>query len=67
MDVAAFGSFTALVPPPLAIGTVILEDGAQVKGFLCEAAALRGARDISAHGGWRAYLAAQQRAKSDQT
>jgi allophanate hydrolase len=28
-----------------------------VHGFLCEAAALQGAPDISALGGWRAYLA----------
>jgi allophanate hydrolase len=54
---AAFGSFVAEVPPPMAIGTVTLEDGGTVKGFLCEPIALAGAEDITAHGGWRRWLA----------
>jgi allophanate hydrolase len=52
----AFGSFVAAVPPPMVIGTVELDDASSVKGFLCEPAALAGALDISAHGGWRAFL-----------
>lgn len=52
-----FGDFIAGVPSPLAIGTVELEDGSSVKGFLCEAAGLAGAADITDLGGWRAYLA----------
>jgi len=56
MDEAAFGSFVALIPPPLGIGTLILDDGRQVKGFLCESHALRGAEDITEFGGWRAWL-----------
>ena len=52
----AFGSFIAGVPSPLAIGTIVLEDGSTVKGFLCETAGLAGAVDITALGGWRAYL-----------
>ena len=31
-----FGALTASVAPPLAIGTIELEDGEAVKGFLCE-------------------------------
>jgi allophanate hydrolase len=58
MSSADFGSFTALVPPPLGIGTLELEDGRMVKGFICEAAGLDGAADITSFGGWRAYLAA---------
>ena len=58
MDEAAFGSFVALIPSPLGIGTVTLADGLGVKGFLCEAHAVRGAEDITAFGGWRAWLAA---------
>jgi allophanate hydrolase len=57
LDVAAFGSFVAEVPPPLAIGTVMLADGTQVKGFVAEPRALAGAEDITALGGWRAYVA----------
>jgi len=53
----AFGSFVAEVPAPMVIGTVELEDGARVKGFLCEPAALEGSEDITHLGGWRAFLA----------
>ena len=53
---AALGSFLAGVPQPMALGEVRLEDGRGVVGFLCEPAALEGARDITAHGGWLAYL-----------
>ena len=56
---ACFGEFIAGVPAPLAIGTVELEDGTRVKGFVCEAYAADGARDISELGSWRAYLAAR--------
>ena len=56
LDVAAFGSFVAEVPPPLAIGTVTLADGEQVKGFVAEPRALTGATDITHLGGWRRYL-----------
>jgi allophanate hydrolase len=55
---AEFGSFVAAIPPPLSIGTIVLDDGRQVKGFLVEPAALDGARDISSFGGWRAFMAA---------
>jgi allophanate hydrolase len=56
LDAAAFGSFTAEVPPPLAIGTVTLADGEQIKGFVAEPRALAGALDITAFGGWRSYI-----------
>jgi allophanate hydrolase len=54
---SAFGQFVAAIPPPLSIGTIRLADGRNVKGFLVEAAGLEGARDITAFGGWRAYMA----------
>lgn len=53
------GAFLAGVPAPLAIGSVALDGGRSVKSFLCEAAALAGATDITASGGWRAWLAAR--------
>lgn len=56
MAEADFGSFVAQIPPPLGIGTLTLEDGRRVQGFLCEAHAVRGAEDITAFGGWRAWL-----------
>ncbi len=51
-----FGRFVAAVPAPLSIGTLKLEDGSSVMGFLAEAEAVRAAPDISRFGGWRAYL-----------
>ena len=60
LDVAAFGSFVVEVPPPLAIGTVTLEDGSSVKGFVAEPRAIEGASDITALGGWRAYISSLQ-------
>lgn len=57
LSAEAFGSFTADVPEPLAIGTVTLADGGKVKGFVAEPRAIIGARDITGFGGWRAYLA----------
>jgi len=56
LDMAAFGSFVAEVPPPLAIGTVTLEDGSLVKGFVAEPRAMKDAEDITSLGGWRAYI-----------
>jgi allophanate hydrolase len=52
-----FAAFVACVPSPLSIGTLRLADGTSVKGFLCETVATADARDISAFGGWRAYIA----------
>lgn len=57
LSAAAFGQFVAAIPPPLGIGTVRLADGRGVKGFVVEAAAINGAQDISAYGGWRAFIA----------
>jgi allophanate hydrolase len=54
---AEFGAFTAEVPAPLAIGTVTLDDGSSVKGFVAEPRAAEGAKDITNLGGWRAYIA----------
>jgi allophanate hydrolase len=58
LPIRALGELVARVPPPLAIGSVELADGSHVKGFLCEGHDLAGANDITAHGGWRAYLGA---------
>jgi len=57
LDVAGFGAFVARIPPPLGVGALRLADGGSAKGFLVEAQATIGAEDISALGGWRAYLA----------
>ncbi len=59
LPAARWGDFIALIPSPLAIGTVLLADGRSVKGFVCEAYAAVGATDITALGSWRAFLARQ--------
>ncbi len=59
LPISEVGSFIALIPPPLGIGTLHLDDGSAVKGFICEPYGLADAEDISAHGGWRAYRQAQ--------
>ncbi len=58
MPLKALGSFLALVPAPLGLGTLELADGSSVHGFICEGHALKNdkATDITAFGGWRAYL-----------
>jgi allophanate hydrolase len=61
LDLAAFGSFVAEVPPPLAIGTVTLSDGTEVRGFVAEPRAIEGAEDITSEGGWRAFVARRAR------
>ncbi|MDP3135183.1 MAG: allophanate hydrolase [Burkholderiaceae bacterium] len=62
MPMAHVGSFLALIPPPLGLGSVELADGSWVHGFQCEAHALQQAQDVTAHGGWRAFVASTQSA-----
>jgi allophanate hydrolase len=57
LPAAAFAKFVDAIPPPLSIGTVRLKDSRGVKGFIVEAADIGSAKDISAFGGWRAFVA----------
>jgi len=41
----------------LGIGKVTLADGRVVPGFVCEELGTVGATDITAYGGWKAWLA----------
>lgn len=59
IPLARFGEFVAEIPAPLGIGNLQLADGRWVKGFICEPLAIEGARDITAFGGWRAFIASQ--------
>ena len=52
-----FGRFMVRVPSPLGIGSLKLDDGQVVKGFICEGYAIEGMEEITALGGWRSYLA----------
>jgi allophanate hydrolase len=51
-----FGSFVANIPPPLGIGSVLLDNGETVSCFICEPYAIAGATEITRFGGWRSYL-----------
>lgn len=46
-------------PPGLSIGKVQLASGAEALGVLAEPILCEGQREISAHGGWRAYIASR--------
>jgi allophanate hydrolase len=56
IPLAQVGSFLALIPSPLGLGKLELADGTWVTGFVCEGYALDDALDVTAHGGWRAYM-----------
>jgi allophanate hydrolase len=62
LPLTAVGGFLAGVGAPLSIGRVLLADGTEHAGFLCEAYAAEGALDITEYGGWRAYQASITRA-----
>lgn len=53
MPIRELGSFVSLIPAPLGFGTIELEDGTHVQGFLCEASAAENSEDISELGGWK--------------
>jgi len=59
MPLEHFGAFMVQIASPLCIGSVQLDDGTAVYGFLCESDALIGAEEITAFGGWRAYLSSK--------
>ncbi|EKF76034.1 allophanate hydrolase [Alcanivorax hongdengensis A-11-3] len=62
MPMANFGSFVSLIPAPLGIGSLETEDGRWVKGFICEPWAIASATEVTALGGWRAYIAQRNNA-----
>jgi allophanate hydrolase len=55
LSTEAFGAFVSRIPEPLCVGSIELEQGERVHGFLCEHHAVLRARDISSFGGWRAF------------
>lgn len=56
MPTTELGSFLGLIPAPLGLGNIELDDGSWVKGFICEPYVLTKATDISHLGGWKNYL-----------
>jgi len=63
MPLENFGAFMVQIASPLCIGTVTLEDGSSVYGFLCEPDSLKEAEEITHFGGWRHYIAAKSEDK----
>lgn len=57
LPAASLGTLVATLPAPMTIGSVELDDGRRLPGFLVEASAVEGVRDITAYGGWREFLA----------
>lgn len=57
---ADFGDFVAGIPAPLGIGKVTLADGSSLPGFIAEPRSVHGAEEITAFGGWRAWLASKE-------
>ena len=51
-----FGSFVDGIPSPLGIGTVELEGGETLRGFVCEGYAVAGAEEVTQLGSWRVYV-----------
>lgn len=60
VPLAGLATILSQEPPGLAIGKVMLQDGVVVLGVLGEAFLCQGQVEITAYGGWRSYLAAQQ-------
>jgi hypothetical protein len=57
---AALADILVKEPAGLCIGKVALADGGETLGVLGEPALCDGQREITAHGGWRAYVAARE-------
>jgi len=53
MPLTKFGEFVSLIPSPLGIGKIELQDGSEVSGFICEAYACESAENITSAGSWR--------------
>lgn len=52
VPISNMGYFLEQVPKPLTIGTITLEDGRMVKGFLCEEYSIGQGTDITEQGKW---------------
>ncbi|MCE7030584.1 allophanate hydrolase [Jiella avicenniae] len=62
LDPSSFATFVDGIPAPLGIGKLTLDDGTSVSGFICEPAGISDAREITAFGGWKNYLASRKTA-----
>ncbi len=60
MPAEGLASILLSEPPGLSIGKVVLRDGSIVLGVLGEPFLCEGQREITAYGGWRAYIASRR-------
>jgi allophanate hydrolase len=58
LPIEGYGTFVASISAPLGIGTLLLADGSEAQGFLCEHYATVSAPDITRYGSWRQFLKA---------
>lgn len=59
VDASGLVSILEAEPAGLSVGRVLLDDGSSVLGVLGEPIITEGQREITADGGWRAYLASK--------
>ncbi|MFB9613506.1 allophanate hydrolase [Kutzneria kofuensis] len=57
LPAAAVADLLPGIAPPLHLGPLALDDGTTVLGFVADTGCADPTREITAHGGWRAYLA----------
>ncbi len=55
VPLAGLGTVLSQEPPGLAIGKLKLHDGEEVLGVIGESLTVEGKKEITQHGGWRAY------------
>jgi len=60
VPVDGLASILLAEPPGLAIGKVVLRDGSMVLGVLGEPFLCQGKQEITAYGGWRAFIASRR-------
>ncbi|GLA52793.1 hypothetical protein AnigIFM63604_009672 [Aspergillus niger] len=56
MPLKTVGSFLNTIEAPLGIGSIELQDGSWVHGFICEPNGLDNAKDITSFRGWRGFM-----------
>ncbi|KAJ5320316.1 Urea carboxylase [Penicillium antarcticum] len=55
MPLDMMGSFLGTLAAPLGLGSIELQDGRWVHGFICEPTGFENAKDVTNFGGWRGY------------
>lgn len=66
LPVEKFGEFVAMVPQPLGIGSVELDNGKVIKSFICEEFGYKSKStvEITKYGGWKNFIEAENSKKN---